>query len=234
MLYLYGIMLNQPIAPRLPPGLDGHSVRLLPCRDLMGAVSPIERREMVASADAVWCHDQVIEALMTTATILPMRFGRVVADDDACLRLLIHHRQSLRLALERIGNCVEFGLRLSGLPVETEESGDADSTPPTGPGQAWLRHRIAVAHHRRQTIEHPLRHHLAPHVTACTIWPSRPGDSLLRASVLVSRDRIDAFLGAVGSLQCQMEPVSIACTGPWPPYSFSDSPQPPPMREESP
>jgi hypothetical protein len=225
MLYLYGVMPKLRVTTPLPPGLNGHSVRLLPWCDLMGVTSPIDRWTVVANESAVWCHDRVIEALMATATILPMRFGRVVADDDACLRLLIHHSRSLRSSLKRLENCVEFGLRLAGLPPETGNAGDAESAARTGPGQVWLRHRIKAAHRRSLMIEKPLHDHLDPHVTACAIWPSRSEESLLRASVLVRRDTINAFLVAVAALQRQLETVTVDCTGPWPPYSFSDSHQ---------
>jgi hypothetical protein len=44
---------------------------------------------------------------------------------------------------------------------------------------------------------------------------------LLSASYLVPRDAVDAFRSAVRDLERSHPDLTLACTGPWPPYSFA-------------
>ena len=48
------------------------------------------------------------------------------------------------------------------------------------------------------------------------------GPELLRAAYLVDRDAVPAFARAVESLQ--RPGLGVLCTGPWPPYSFTEAP----------
>jgi len=47
---------------------------------------------------------------------------------------------------------------------------------------------------------------------------------VLRGAYLVDRDMVDAFAARVAQLQAAQPGSQILCTGPWPPYSFSDRP----------
>jgi hypothetical protein len=47
---------------------------------------------------------------------------------------------------------------------------------------------------------------------------------VLRAAYLVDRDAVNAFAARVGQLQDEQPGAQILCTGPWPPYSFSEQP----------
>jgi nicotinic acid phosphoribosyltransferase len=51
--------------------------------------------------------------------------------------------------------------------------------------------------------------------------PVRPPEAL-RAAYLVDRDTVDAFAARVAQLQAAQGGAQILCTGPWPPYSFSE------------
>jgi hypothetical protein len=44
----------------------------------------------------------------------------------------------------------------------------------------------------------------------------------LRAAYLVDRDRVDEFVRAVAALQQRRSDLRLLCTGPWPPYSFTE------------
>lgn len=49
------------------------------------------------------------------------------------------------------------------------------------------------------------------------------GPEALRAAYLVDRAAVDGFVAAVRELQHQLPALSILCTGPWPPYSFTEA-----------
>ena len=48
------------------------------------------------------------------------------------------------------------------------------------------------------------------------------GPEALRSAYLVDRAAIDGFVAAVRELQHEHPGLSILCTGPWPPYSFTE------------
>lgn len=50
------------------------------------------------------------------------------------------------------------------------------------------------------------------------------GPELLRAAYLVENAEVDGFVAAVRALQHEHAGLSILCTGPWPPYSFTEGP----------
>ncbi|HET8950589.1 MAG TPA: GvpL/GvpF family gas vesicle protein [Solirubrobacteraceae bacterium] len=49
------------------------------------------------------------------------------------------------------------------------------------------------------------------------------GDEQLNGAYLVERGAVDDFVAAVGRLQREHRALSILCTGPWPPYSFTEA-----------
>jgi hypothetical protein len=51
--------------------------------------------------------------------------------------------------------------------------------------------------------------------------PAQPPEAL-RAAYLVDRDAVGAFAARVAQLQAAQHGAQILCTGPWPPYSFSE------------
>jgi hypothetical protein len=55
------------------------------------------------------------------------------------------------------------------------------------------------------------------------VRPAQGSDDVLRAAYLVDRAAVDAFVARVARLQAAQPGAQILCTGPWPPYGFSDS-----------
>ena len=51
--------------------------------------------------------------------------------------------------------------------------------------------------------------------------PKQEGE-VLRAAYLVDRDGVERFVARVAQLQSDQPGAQILCTGPWPPYSFSE------------
>jgi hypothetical protein len=51
----------------------------------------------------------------------------------------------------------------------------------------------------------------------------QPGWELLRAAYLVERGSVRDFTARVDTLQREHPELALLCTGPWPPYSFTES-----------
>jgi hypothetical protein len=171
---------------------------------LTALCAPAERREM--TAEVLWRHEEVVEALMAERDLLPMRFGTLVEDDEAAVRALEERREELKTSLDRVRGAVELAVRA--------EATSASEGTPTGPtGTEYLRAKV----HRTEAaglLHEPLAF-LARESVA------QPGPELLRAAYLVDREAVEGFVGLVRRLQAAHEDLRILCTGPWPPYSFA-------------
>jgi gas vesicle protein GvpK/gas vesicle protein GvpL/GvpF len=135
---------------------------------LAAVVGPVEDKQV--TAESLWRHEELVEALMADRDVLPVRYGTRFGNAEEAAQAVAAQRATLTAALDRVSGAVE--LSVHGPPEVQEQL-----------------HDLA-----RDTVE-------------------RPG----RVAYLVDRDQVDAFRARVAELQA-------TCTGPWPPYSFSEAP----------
>jgi hypothetical protein len=170
------------------------------------------------SAQQVWHHEHVIEALMQRHTLLPCRFGTMfqnLADLDELLR---RHAKVLASALENVRGHVELGLRVMGALPRLEPN----RVPAPSSGREYLLHRMTQERQRHEAervadeIESPLLGLCRSHTRRVL-----PGSGvLLAASYLVPTDGVEAFRRTIGETGDRHPHVRVLCTGPWPPYNF--------------
>jgi Gas vesicle synthesis protein GvpL/GvpF len=185
-------------APPDPP------LRAVRSDGLTALCAPAERREM--TAEVLWRHEEVVEALMEERDLLPMRFGTVVEDDEAAVRALDQQREQLKMSLDRVRGAVELAVRAAADP----------SSEGTAVGLSGAEYMRAKAHRTEAAglLHEPLAFLARESVV-------QPGPELLRAAYLVDREAVESFVGLVRRLQATHEDLHILCTGPWPPYSFA-------------
>jgi hypothetical protein len=164
--------------------------------------------------DALWRQETVLEALMDDRTVLPLRFGTVLGDVDELLAVLTRRQDSLRRALERVRGCVEMGVRARLEPV------DIPSSPSGRSGTDYLRAR-AVERRREEAIAGTLHRRLAAVSSAADKAVRRGAAPVFIGAYLVPEPGVDRFRDAVHEVVADHPNLSIACTGPWPPYSFT-------------
>ena len=164
--------------------------------------------ETMVTADALWRREAVLEALMEDRDLLPVRFGSLVADEEAAARALADRRGELEAGLERVRGAVELSLR-----VHAPEPADAPP-PEAASGRAYMRAKAA-----RTQAAARLHEPLTALARASVV---RPAPELLRAAYLVERGAVGPFVARVDELQREHPSLSLLCTGPWPPYSFAE------------
>jgi gas vesicle protein GvpL/GvpF len=185
-------------APPDPP------LRALRADGLTVLCAPAEQREL--TAEVLWEHEAVVEALMEERDVLPMRFGTLVEDDEAAVRALDERREELRKSLDRVRGAVELAIR-------AEAKAPKESVPAGTTGAEYIRakaHRTEAA----RLLHEPLAYLARESVV-------QPGPELLRAAYLVDREAVEGFVGLVRRLQETHDGIRVLCTGPWPPYSFA-------------
>ena len=168
--------------------------------------------------DVLWRHEEVVEALMEDRDLLPVRFGTRVHDETAAARALGERHRELAEALEKVRGAVELSLRVRG----ERRRDDSESDETVTSGAAYLRARARAVEAQedvRRTVHRPL----AAIARASRQLPAREPTELLRAAYLVDRGAVSVFTDDVARLQQAHPELRLLCTGPWPPYSFSES-----------
>jgi hypothetical protein len=118
----------------------------------------------------------------------------------------------LQRALEQVRGCAELALRVLA-------PGD-EAAPPAASGRDYMRARLDERQ-RTERLADELHEPLAAIARAATKSVGAGSELLLSAAYLVPREAIDAFNARVAELGADHPDVTLACTGPWPPYSFA-------------
>jgi hypothetical protein len=182
--------------PATLPAAEGADLRMATADGLAAvwAPAPDAREAPEVTLDAIRRHEAIVEALMADRDLLPLRFGSRVDDASAAERLLHTRHDELARALSRVRGTAEVAVRVVAAPGATADPDRALEAV----------HRPLVRRARAATCR------------------GGAGNDLLRGAYLVPRDEVTGFAVAVGKLQEACPDLRLLCTGPWPPYSFSD------------
>ena len=178
-------------------------------RDGLGIVCAPVSGATEVSAEELWRHERVVEALMEDRDLLPVRYGTRLGGEGEAARALAERHAELARALDRVRGAVEVSVRA----VRTGDESDADEAE-TGSEYLRARARTAAA---AGTLHEPLS---AAARASVRRPPSLPAE-LLRAAYLVDRERLARFTSLVRELDESNPDMQVLCTGPWPPYSFA-------------
>jgi gas vesicle protein GvpL/GvpF len=175
--------------PPVPDAAVG--VRSVPAGRLEALCAEVGETEV--SPEALWRHEEVVEALMESRDLLPVRYGTRLPDEAGVVSAVAERHDALLAALNRVRGAVELSLRLAAPP------------------EAEIPREAAERLHAQ----------LAPLARDATLLDSGDSRDLLRAAYLVDRGAMAPFTDAVARLQRAHPELRLLCTGPWPPYSFA-------------
>jgi hypothetical protein len=202
--------------PRGVAGFGGATPRALAHGGIAAVYSGDAPPGLEPTAEALWLHEQVLEELMDTHAVLPLRFGSTLADELELRELLAARHDEFAAALAAVRGRVEIGVRASapdvsnGTRPEPPESGRAYIT-------AKLERRRAAAR-----MGEDLHAELASLACASTFRLMADPQPVFSGAYLVDRTRIDEFRRGVEAARAARPGIALACTGPWPPFSFTE------------
>jgi hypothetical protein len=184
-------------------------------------------------------HERVLQAILESGPVVPMRFGTVYPSRQAVLETLRAHHLVIQDALVALNGKTEWGLTvLCDRGQEGPALGNTGELPPADvAGRAYLNRReaektaaeasarqrreVATALHRAVeevaagSVVHAARRSTGPH--------DRDTDILLKASYLVDTAEREHFQNAIVDALEAVADLGLTgeLTGPWPPYNFS-------------
>jgi hypothetical protein len=236
--YVYGIVLTD--GARVPEGLtglDGTPVRVLGDRDVGAAVADVTLERPPGRRRDLLAHTKVLEALADEGPVVPVRFGSILADDDAVLSELLAPQvdrfldvlRSLegkrQLNLRAIYNesavlqeIVTENPQIAALRARTRDQDPAVAQPDL----VRLGELVARAVEQKRAADTDLvLEQVRPLVEAEALTPGSDLQDLFRVSLLVrdeQRAELEQVLEAVAA--AVHERIHLELSVPLPPYDF--------------
>jgi hypothetical protein len=233
--YLYGVVAAGAAPPDTAAVDPRHAVVALAEERVAGLASRVSLAEFDEAAlperlaDAAWleekirAHEQVLEAALAAAAVVPCRFCTVYRDEHELRRFLADRADVLELTLERLEGRVELGVKAFAPGAAPSEAAEAES------GRAYLEARGREKQAReelsrsRAAIAHDLHRRLLAAADGGVLLDlqsrelsGRTADMVFNGSYLVA-DRA-RFEQAVAD--AAPDGLELELTGPWPPYNF--------------
>ena len=249
MSYVYAITdrPDEPLPGQL--GLGDAELAQIASRDIGAVVSVHSGAPLSATADELWRHEAVVEALMAGRAVLPARFGTLLESDRQVGDMLARAYPQFLRDLERVRGHIEIGVRflataehqpeaeptahhgpdatrLSAVGASPLAASNGFSASGPAPGTAYLRAKVASERALRLRRQVQLEMVREVHATlagqaSASRLEAEPADRQgVSAAFLVPRDRLAAFQATVDRIADSHPELALLCTGPWPPYSF--------------
>jgi hypothetical protein len=238
-VYIYGILPADVVFEEQPTGLGTppSPVRLVPYRDIAALVSDVSVSSPLGTPEDLLAHEQLLDASAAGVPVLPLRFGAVVADEDAvAAELLEPHYAEFSAALQELEGYQEYIVkgryveetvlkeilaedsRAAALAAQTRNADPATSRD----GKIQLGQLISerLAEKRDQDTQR-LCDALANLVDRSAV--RRPGDDLEAVNVafLVKATKADQMVSAVQELAADWEGrIDLRTIGPVAAYDF--------------
>ena len=245
MIWLFYCISHNPGPELAGPlsGVAGRPVYQVADRRLRAAVSRINRADLIPNLPRIRAYERVVLSCHRQDTVIPMRYGCVVAQESQAIQLLEEHGPHYEALLQELDGCVEMGLRVL-LPsgpwaavIPGGPEGSREVTGPCPPDPAAAADRLGLtyltarkAHYAqqdrwtteyRQAAERCQAQFAGLYVKCKTEAPS-PRLPLLSLYFLVPAPAVESFRQAFRQLT-ETESARLLLSGPWPPYNFVTS-----------
>jgi hypothetical protein len=237
-VYVYGVTRA---AARVREDVAGVSasaaVRAIEGGGLAALVSDVPSSWRAASRKDVAAHDRVLSELMRDRTIVPMRFGIVLASDVAVReRLLRRHADELAALIDSLDGCEQMSVKayyeeegllravLARRPDLKQRADELEGLPVarTQSERIALGQDVAAAVQEQRALdERALVEPLTALATQSQVEPGASDRHLTTVQLLVRREDRAALDAAVKGLAGVHKPrIALRYVGPLPPYSF--------------
>lgn len=194
----------------------------------------------------VRAHHNVIATVAAACPALPLRLATVYLDEAAVRAVLAERRDEFATTLRWLAGRTEYGVKVWADPGHLAASEVAEDPVPAGggaaaggAGAAYLRRRRADLAAREDGWQRAAALsddvHAALSALAVTSRRHRTQDPqmaegqgrmILNGAYLIDRAETEDFAAAAEVVARGHGAAGLEVTGPWPPYSFAEGPQP--------
>jgi hypothetical protein len=250
-LYGFARWSQLPELPELPGVTGRDRVTRRRHRDLAAVVSEVPLDEFTGPdaeahlSEIDWVgpravrHESILEEIMRRSPVFPAHFGILFSSEDRLLELMARRHDEIVSFLDRIAGREEWAVkgyldRAKATEAVAAEAIAADEAAlPEAPGKRFLRRQRALSdtsakvtdltEAARGRLRRELESDALPLVERTTTVAEGQREVVMNFAILVPHAEVPAALDAVGKMNAEWEPrgLTVACTGPLPPYSFT-------------
>ncbi len=248
-IYAYGIIdsnrgMDEPLR-----GLGEASVYNIPYRDIGIVVSESEQIQDITQ-EHILKHEEVVEKLMESFTVLPVSFLTLFKKKDDVLLMMQEHYGDFRENLDRLRNKVEFGIKIiwpgetiknrvieaskkfnpsTTLRIDGERSRTINANlaiPDNSPGKSFVMQKLEKYKIDKEFAEEAdrcivlLDDFFSRFVTEKKLEKLKSENLLLNAYYLVEKEKQGDFKEAFERAKNTPGDLKYLFSGPWPPYNF--------------
>ena len=248
---------SQPVEGLPESGIDpAYPVYTLPGSALQAIVSQVSLQEFgqeelrARLEDIVWLksrvqvYESVLESVLASRTIIPMRFCTIYCSESGVQEMLTQTRVQFVAALARLDASQEWGIkvycdtgilaqRVSEISDKVQEMQTEMAAKSSGAAY-FIKKKLeeVIAEEVERLCDEYAQHShdcLCCHAAEAVVNPlqgheltGRQEPMVLNGAYLVSRENLAAFRGDLTNLQSEYGELgfSYEMTGPWPPYNF--------------
>jgi hypothetical protein len=181
------------------------------------ALVKVSDAELNRDSSAVMAYGDQIMRIHQQTTLIPVRYGTLLADEQEVIKHLTDHSAHYHILLSKLDDCEEVGIRMT--LIDSDNEADAPQTS----GQAYLMARKHVysvpefAAHQETVINNTLAGLFREHRATLSLFN---GQRTYLLSYLVPRVTLMQFKARYFDLAESLG-ENITLSGPWPPYNFS-------------
>jgi hypothetical protein len=182
------------------------------------ALVKVSDTELSRESSAVMAYGDQIMRIHQQNTLIPVRYGSLLADEQEVIKHLTDHSAHYHTLLAKLDGCVEVGIRMT--LIDSDNEADA----PQASGQAYLiarKHVYSVpelAAQQETLINHTLAGLYREHRSTLSLFN---GQRTYLLSYLVPRATLTQFKEGYFDLAIGMG-ANVTLSGPWAPYNFSE------------
>jgi gas vesicle protein GvpL/GvpF len=226
--YVYGV--TRPGFPSVvADGVAGGSVVEIAHRGLAAVAGRVPQGHVRARRRDLLAHTEVLQQVFARNTVVPLRFGTVLADDESVVdEFLAPRYETLTRLLDRLDGLAELSVRAyydedAVLREIVRDDTRVARLKARGAGVDLGAAVAASLNAKRAEEAERFVRALAPHARDVVREEIRSEYELLRASFLVEQRCIGEFDSAVDELaRSRRGVVTFKYVGPLPPHSFAD------------
>lgn len=214
-------------------GLGEAGVYNIPYRDIGIVVSEGEQIQDITQ-EHILKHEEVVEKLMESFTVLPVSFLTLFKKEDDVLLMMQEYYSDFRENLDRLRNKVEFGIKIiwSGETIknriiEASKKFNADVTiPDNSPGKSFAKEKFEKYKIDKEFAEEAdrcialLDDFFSRFAAEKKLEKLKSDNLLLNAYYLVEKEKQADFKEAFERTRSTPGDLKYLLSGPWAPYNF--------------
>jgi hypothetical protein len=220
-------------------GIGENPVYTIDYKDIAAVVSTIPFKQMDSNMNDIVAHQRVVEAAREVDTVLPVRFGVILKNEEGIKKLLAGSYKDYRSKLTSLRGKDEIGIKvllskssLKKIKEQAEQSEEIrkmkQEISSAKPGTSYflkMRLEDAMKNETLMKIDKlvgEINDSLAKSAVDRRLLKNDVGEIVMNAAYLVDKSKTGVFDVKVKELKERLEKegVTLHRSGPWAPYSF--------------